>query len=91
MLEESLEIDKIDELIEIRDIPDPSWIFVDDMESLEKALIVISQCKEVAFDAEGVNLGREGELTVITLLGRYIYSIYLNNRSSPWGLAMTNI
>ena len=44
-------------------------VFVDTEEGLLNALNALASHKEVAFDAEGVNLGRAGPLTIVTLRG----------------------
>jgi len=45
------------------------FVYVDNEEALGESLRVLLQCRKIAFDTEGVDLGREGELTVMTLRG----------------------
>ena len=47
----------------------PEEILVDNEEELLKALTEISSHKNIAFDAEGIELGRDGPLTVATFGG----------------------
>lgn len=46
-----------------------SSVYVDSEEALHKAVEALSRHGRVAFDAEGVNLGRDGPLTIATFLG----------------------
>eukprot|EP00959_Pyramimonas_sp_CCMP1952_P398393 8347659-Pyramimonas_sp.AAC.1 len=60
------------------DLPGWAVVYVVDETGLSSALADLSTYKEIAFDAEGENLGRTGPLTIATFLG-----IGANNTSSP--------
>ena len=51
--------------------------FVDTESALCDAVAAIERCAEVAFDAEGVNLGRHGPLTIATFSGIGMEDTYI--------------
>lgn len=71
--------------------PEFPFELIDTEEGMVRSLEALSRHKEVAFDAEGVNLGRNGKLTVATFLGidfedtAYVVDVQLLGPDSVFG------